>query len=1091
VYGDAGRSTVFQAEPLRKRKVEPSAPGSILTPFRTASSGKDERSLTPPILRKINPGLASGLWQGGASSRLRSAANAEELLAQQADDMIHPRLRVLKKSWNNWELFQEYASGLDDPQQSIQIKSLSARKDSLDFQEFMELLRSLQLLCSRDTIIFNPHTQVTTTRVHEIFLQVNLREWLQYVGSSGLDGEANVDQCDFKEYQIIMLCIAVELGVPLGELVSEDEALPEGDDRDRLFHTVKIIVEKARMKGVENKPGMASFMARRQKQSGVQEAFKNIMAARQSCVREEFDQARAQAQYATGVLLQSLRPDLLCEIRLVEEQIVRDENNVIARKKKAQARVENELENAKMLCKELKVQEAKAQISKAVQMSEQARLPMKGHLRACLRNAEDSLEQALAAIEGDKKLAEGWKHVQRDELVQAHSALKEAKDFYVGNEMREAALNSLHEALQKKEDNKKDTRSRGRTIIEKATAEIEKKNFDQAEELVEMARSVFMEWSIPVGRNQSLTEQITNLFKNAWKHEQLYMSFCAFDMDNLSGAGARAMDMDYNELLHLLRSFGILSERSKTEEEDATDGGNQKKVPKSRALVLDMRQQLIDQCTTPEIRKSEHTKIAKADIYTEFRAVNKMSMANLASGNLDADDDMSSLDWGEYQILMMRIARILDVPVTDIGCSPLFSKDVDKVEALRQTLHQAKKEYMNGIIATGESHLTASRNASHDKQFEDAIEEVRKAEAEFKRVWDEKTQKYLLTCCTRQLETIEKERVREHHRQADQKMQGEEALQNACNLLDEFDRTGALFDDHKFAIVEQDANAAQKFFKSAISYSSELKAKILDVLSRCAESREDILRLRQGVSQANENIEQARILIDDLTQQQGSMARTMSTGTLNRSTSQTSISRQATPAHQHRSPFQTPLQLLVDAKELFTRAKVTSEFKYLINASQWLMSIAVERKGKQIQEGLSIVDSSKALLQEAMVAQNSNAELVSTCYNDARKKLALAKSAFRRAGFSDLVLEYEKKDPALFQDKTMIPSGSDLDIVSTPQPPPSKAPSVDGLQICDDLEDEIDNLEQAWKTRHDQEVSHLYILGKLLCSTVCVNRFIS
>jgi hypothetical protein len=172
------------------------------------------------------------------------------------------------------------------------------------------------------------------------------------------------------------------------------------------------------------------------------------------------------------------------------------------------------------------------------------------------------------------------------------------------------------------------------------------------------------------------------------------------------------------------------------------------------------------------------------------------------------------------------------------------------------------------------------------------------------------------------------------------------------------------------------------------------------------------------------------------------------------------------------------LQLLVDAKELFTRAKVTAEFKDLINASQWLMSIAVERKGKQIQEGLSIVDSSKALLQEAMIAQNSNAELVSTCYKDARKKLALAKSAFCRAGFSDLVLEYEKKDPELFEDEKTKRSGSDLDIVSTPQPPPpSKAPSVDGVQMCEDLEDEIDNLEEAWKTRHDQEVSNLHILG--------------
>ena len=208
--------------------------------------------------------VAKGIWNGAAFSRLVPGAKTEknDALGQQLDDSIHPRLRVLRKSWTNFELFQEYASGLGDVKNSVQLKSLTARKSTLDFSELLDLLRSLQLLFARDAIVFNPHTQVTTTKVYEIFREVNLKEWLQYVGSSGLDGEANVDQCEFNEYQIIMLCIAEELGVPLEELVKEDDPLPEGNNRDVLFQTVRRFVEKARMTGIENKPGTASFLAR-------------------------------------------------------------------------------------------------------------------------------------------------------------------------------------------------------------------------------------------------------------------------------------------------------------------------------------------------------------------------------------------------------------------------------------------------------------------------------------------------------------------------------------------------------------------------------------------------------------------------------------------------------------------------------------------------------------------------------------------------------------------------------------------------------------------------------------------------------------
>ena len=790
IFLDAGRSNVFS--PTQIQEQDEASPQRI----KTAST---DRTQTP----------MSGRLRYSTKQLLKGSSQVLKPLTDQQDDAIHPRLGILKKTWDSFELFAEYASGQDDPKQGKKsiLKNLNERSTMLDFAELLDLLRSLQLLCKRDAI-FNPRTQVNVTRVHEIFRQVNKLEWLNFISSSGLVGEANMDQLTFEEYKVVMLCIAESLQVPLGYLVPDfwgsrvttEELFPENTERQALIDMVKAVTERARKKGIENTPGTAQFLARNSTQDGVSLAFENVHAARLACEREEFNDARARAQYAQTLFLHNLRPDLLCEIRLIFEHITRQENYVIACKKKVQNKVEAVLQESNRLSRELKVDEARAQINKAAKMSEDARLTMKGTLRQCFHDAEENIEQAMNTIEGDKKLAIAWKAVQRDELKDARLAFEDAKKFFKGIRAREAAQENIAQALKAKTDVEETRRLHGRDLMEKANAQIEEKNFDAAQEHIEQARAVFMEWTTPIGRDQSLTEQATRLFHTIWKHDKLYDSFCVFDLNNLSGAGQRALLMDFNELLHMLRALGILSERQKEGEDDEDKEG--KKMPKSQRDALAARQMMVDQCTTAEIRKSDKVKIAKADVYMEFRAVNKMSMTDLAKGNLDADDDMSSLDWGEYQILIMRIAKILDVPVTDMGCSPLFSRDIEKVDALANDLNQVKRDYINAIVARGEEALTRSKLVVQDKKkdtrFADAIEEVKNAEFEYQKVCevtkgDLKATKglQLKMNCARQLENIERERVREMHRRADEVTQGDAALKKAQDLYEEFEATGA------------------------------------------------------------------------------------------------------------------------------------------------------------------------------------------------------------------------------------------------------------------------------------------------------------
>ena len=303
-------------------------------------------------------------------------------------------------------------------------------------------------------------------------------------------------------------------------------------------------------------------------------------------------------------------------------------------------------------------------------------------------------------------------------------------------------------------------------------------------------------------------------------------------------------------------------------------------------------------------------------------------------------------------------------------------------------------------------------------------------------------------------------------------------------MLEEFDATGALFEDTKFALIEKEAIAAQKHFKSAAAFSAELKQRIVKVFALITEDKEEIVRMRQGVQHGSTMVGEARSIIEELARS-FSMARMFPT--LSRSSSVQSFaggdasregSRMSTPSLGH-SPFEKPLRLLTDAKGLFVKAKVLAPFQDLRAAFHMLHIIAVQRKGKHFKDGLTHADASKAALQSAGAAQNTDANEVDRCFEDARKKLMLAKFAFNNGSYSDLVLQYERQDPESFM--------SELEVVAQDVHRPASGaaqepqgsgkmeiPQIDSQHLCDELEDEIEEEEKAWDKKHTLEVKEAF-----------------
>ena len=73
---------------------------------------------------------------------------------------------------------------------------------------------------------------------------------------------------------------------------------------------------------------------------------------------------------------------------------------------------------------------------------------------------------------------------------------------------------------------------------------------------------------------------------------------------------------------------------------------------------------------------------------------------------------------------MLRVGRLLGLPVTDQGCSPLFARDLREVEEMRDLLHQARRDYINRIILAGEKVLLLARSQMQEKDFDTARRSV-------------------------------------------------------------------------------------------------------------------------------------------------------------------------------------------------------------------------------------------------------------------------------------------------------------------------------------------------------------------------------
>jgi len=247
-----------------------------------------------------------------------------------------------------------------------------------------------------------------------------------------------------------------------------------------------------------------------------------------------------------------------------------------------------------------------------------------------------------------------------------------------------------------------------------------------------------------------------------------------------------------------------------------------------------------------------------------------------------------------------------------------------------------------------------------------------------------------------------------------------------------------------------------------------LKRQYNTLLSKTTAAREEIVRLRQGVTQANSNIEEARQIIEILNLQSGdtrNLKRALDDRISridDRPTTPMAAGRGWDPNQD--SPFERPLLLLVHAKELYTQAKVIAEFKELSATLDSLYHIATERKQKLIQEGLLQVQASQNFVKDAELAQNSSADQVATCYSNSRSKLDLAKHAFHRASFSNVVLEYFTKENIHSKEQEV----GDMNRILQSM---EKKAENDGAKTCQDMEDEIVRAEEAWAKRHAKEVS--------------------
>ena len=614
-------------------------------------------------------------------------------------------------------------------------------------------------------------------------------------------------------------------------------------------------------------------------ESGIDMLASSIRAAEQG----DFDHAHTLVTQVGHLFALTRRTDLLCEVQIAENRIQGMERSSLVRETRMRAEVDATLDLAERRARALEIEPSKSLLRQAAALTAVDNFPRRDSLQRRFNGVSAALEAAELVIKGDDQLALAWDCVQRDELSEAQRYLDEAQVAYASTDLRTKELRALRDALSRKRAEEQRIRGRFRALVAQSREAIKDERFIESALLIEEARDALSQWTEPEGKELILVSRLTNMIAKTYQNKPLFEAYCAFDEKNLSGQGNRALMMDFNEYLHLLQDLGVLEQKtahkansSKTAQLKAmttTSGSSVRMaavvateveekpaetISKGRAFQIELCQQ----CTYQEIKDSNACKVAKADIYEIFRAVNFRSVLQLHRGNINADNDMSSLNYVEYQLCMLRLGKLLGVPVTDHGTSPLFLKDLKDLDELKDFFVEAKLKVRERLLSNGENYVSSAKNAMQECAFSEAREQLQLAITQYQRVDDEQIMRHYLQNCKRLFDLIDREEKKEMARKSELALQAEGALERVKTYLEEFDLLGCRFDENKFKICIAEAVSARKCYKSAALYGIYQRDSIQKLQNRIMKSEARILELRAALAQAQVDLQQAEHLME-------------------------------------------------------------------------------------------------------------------------------------------------------------------------------------------------------------------------------------
>lgn len=109
-------------------------------------------------------------------------------------------METFQNSWDDFELFAEYAEGARGDDNVYSVRTMGDRTGTIDFNELLELLRSLQLLSDRGDL-FDPRYKFSVTHVHAVFEAVNDASFTAFFATGGEGGDGQRNELVFDEYR--------------------------------------------------------------------------------------------------------------------------------------------------------------------------------------------------------------------------------------------------------------------------------------------------------------------------------------------------------------------------------------------------------------------------------------------------------------------------------------------------------------------------------------------------------------------------------------------------------------------------------------------------------------------------------------------------------------------------------------------------------------------------------------------------------------------------------------------------------------------------------------------------------------------------